>query len=149
SLVSPARTEGLGADVVSQLEGMQTALSLSGTGTFELTRKAALGLLSLLPILEDWDTWGCFTRARHVVSAKRTTASRLPPSHYKTHWLQPFHIAEFTFNGSNTESASWKLIGKEVTIEVYCRDLATPNHALSSVTKDDFFAYCYRPVVEE
>ncbi len=59
-----------------------------------VSREAALTFLSLLPIFEDWDTWGCFIRGRNGPAS--SVADSFPPAIART-WSDPLYVVELDF----------------------------------------------------
>jgi hypothetical protein len=116
-----------------------------------VSREAALTFLSLLPILEDWDTWGCFVRARN--SPDTRTDCSFPPAQQE--WAEPFYLAELDFQDSEApESAPCRsrlLLGYRVMIEGVCIDLADGQLAPQRIGRADFFddRYCKYPEGDE
>ncbi len=116
----------------------------------KVSRAAALTFLSLLPILEEWDTWGCFILARNR-SCSRTGS--FPPAE-AADWTDPLYVAELDFSKPNDADApSHKLLGYSVEIEGMCLNLGSGDGARHgamvrhNTPKADFFdpLYCKRP----
>jgi hypothetical protein len=113
-----------------------------------MSRAEGLTFLSLLPILEDWDTWGCFIRAR---KGKRNATETFPPSCAKD-WAEPFYIADLDFSDTrNRRALSKRLLGYPVQIEGLCLNLAEPIPSVHRAPKADFFdaRFCRTPAGEE
>ena len=113
----------------------------------------ALTVLSLLPIIEDWDTWGCFLRARN--QSLKEGAESFPPVS-ASDWSEPFSIVELLYSDHGSypcpESCSQKgLLSKHTQIEGLCQDLGDPSGQTHHVTRADFFdrRYCKLPRGEE
>jgi hypothetical protein len=139
-LLHTANSEGLDLEVMKGLKTLVGELKLGGS-QLSIKPRVAHALLSLLPIKEEWDTWGCFTRAR-----QGNSTSGLPPTQPGTSWFQPFYLAEFTYKKSslNANAISVRLLGEEVTLEAGCRDLSRPSE-IAFVEPRDFYEYCHRP----
>ena len=92
-----------------------------------VSREAALTFLSLLPILEDWDTWGCFTRARN---RSQSLSDRSFPPAEASGWAEPFYMVELDFRKEQPsavwDSKSEELLDNRVSIEGLSLDLASP-----------------------
>jgi hypothetical protein len=114
-------------------------------GTCEkVPRESALTFLSLLPILEEWDTWGCFIRAR---TRTASPADSFPPEQAGK-WSDPLYVAELDFSQPNAfETPSRTFLGETVEIEGLCLNLAEATPVLHKTPKADFFdnRYCKRP----
>lgn len=139
-LLYTATSEGLDDDVMMALSTL-TAKLKSGESVIPVEGHVAHALLSLLPIKEEWDTWGCFVRAR-----QGNETSGLPPTQPGTRWFQPFYLAELTYNknSTNPHATSVRLLGEEVTLQAGCRDLSRPSD-MEFVVQRDFYDYCHRP----
>jgi hypothetical protein len=113
----------------------------------------ALTVLSLLPILEDWDTWGCFVRAE--ANGADASPDSFPPSAAAT-WAEPFSIVELQYSEHDSEPCLGSclqkgFLKKHVQIEGLCQDLSGPSAKVHHVGKADFFdqRYCKRPTEKE
>jgi hypothetical protein len=114
----------------------------------EIPRQHALTFLSLLPILEDWDTWGCFIRAR---KGMRQDPHAFPPPQAQN-WPEPFYVVELDFTGAEiSEAPSKTLLDYPVQIEGLCLNLAEPIPSAHRAPKADFFdaRYCKEPTSKE
>lgn len=120
-------------------------LSTSGIGAHELSRNLSITLLSLLPILEDWDTWGCFLRARKAAIQELPTTMHFPATCSDADWFEPFYIAELEYTGSPNGTVSAELLGEDVYLEAGCCDLAQSAPEFKMSSRADFFDYCRRP----
>lgn len=116
-----------------------------------VSREAALTFLSLLPILEDWDTWGCFVRAKN--HPDRSTASSFPPA--AGEWSEPFYMVELDFRNPEVNGVdkrrSEELLGYRVILEGVCLDLTETQSAPQRIGRADFFddRYCKYPEGDE
>lgn len=113
----------------------------------------ALTILSLLPIIEDWDTWGCFLRARNRTLNEKEES--FPPAS-ASDWSEPFSIVELVYSDHDSyscpDNCSQKgLLSKHTEIEGLCQDLGDPAGQTHHVARDDFFdrKYCKLPAGEE
>jgi len=109
----------------------------------EISRAEALTFLSLLPIFEDWDTWGCITRARRSSSHRLSNA--FPPPCAQD-WAAPLSVVELDYKGK-IRGPSAKLLNGPVDIEAICLDLASPGSEPHPSPRQDFFdlRYCQLP----
>lgn len=133
---------------VSDLDALNRCFSdlgTSGTGTHELSRNLSITLLSLLPILEGWDTWGCFLRARKASIQELSPSMHFPPACADADWFEPFYIAEVEYSGASNGTVSAELLGEDVNLEAGCCDLATSAPEFKMSRRADFFEYCRRP----
>ena len=145
-LCATASHEGLPESDLAELENLRVELGVSGKGNYSLNREAALSLLSLLPILEDWDTWGCFLRARDAQSSSWPEQMRFPPCGSAAGWFQPLSIAEIIYaNSSDPNAKSFGVLEKTVRLQAACIDLSNPGDEIRFVDAADFFDYCKVP----
>lgn len=109
----------------------------------DISRAEAITLLSLLPIFEDWDTWGCVARARRS-SSQRLSDAFPPPC--AQDWAAPLSVVELDFKGK-IGGPSAKLLSGPVDIEAICLDLASPGSTPYPSPRQDFFdqRYCLLP----
>ena len=150
-LEASAVSEGVSEHDKTSLKTLKNDLSISkkGKGFTELTRAGAIALLSLLPILEEWDTWGCFLRARKRATGNATRRMGFPRnSRNHVSWFQPFYIAELSYDvEGQVRCRSKSILNSTVEIEAACTDLASSNALRSQdfSPRGDFFDYCKEP----
>ena len=114
----------------------------------KVPRSSALTFLSLLPILDEWDTWGCFIRARNH---SKSPADSFPPAEASI-WTDPFYVAELDFSKLTNypSTPSHQVLGYTVEIEGWCGNIAEGSPTLHRTSRADFFdsRYCKRPEQE-
>lgn len=148
TLCDAADDEGLPAEILGDLARLRQELSAATSGgSCSVSRATALALLSLLPILPDWDTWGAFVNARGLQTHSTAAPRAFPPVRNGDSWFQ-LAVAEFTY-GPAALNPSSEIVGKTVTLEACCLDLSRQSANLIDVPKDDFYAYCQRPRTSE
>lgn len=120
--------------------------------TERVSREAALTFLSLLPIFEDWDTWGCFVRNRN--GSASSTDDSFPPA-ASSDWPDPLYVVELDFRSHESlpgvMTRSEQLLGYPVSIEGLSLNLAAETLVPSPSPRTDFFdaRYCQCPVGDE
>lgn len=109
----------------------------------KISRREALTFLSLLPIFEDWDTWGCMVRARRADHKRPRDA--FPPLAAQG-WSAPLSVVELDYNGK-VAGPSATVLAKPVDIEALCLNVDSPTPRLSHSARGDFFdpRYCLEP----
>lgn len=149
-LIEAARYEGIPtAHLKDLVELAKSSTGDSAPDELSISRDAALTFLSLLPILEDWDTWGCFLRTLSLGSC--IEEQQFPPPEAKN-WVDPFYMVELDFRESSRPgSVSRKILNATVQLEGLCMDLAEGTPEPRVVPKADFFdpGYCKCPTGKE
>jgi hypothetical protein len=143
-----AGDEGIPANLISLLDNW-----IAEPGYQSLSTVEALTVLSLLPIMEDWDTWGCILRRQADGVSSRPDSFPPPPA---AQWSEPFSIVELRYSMHDSGSCSSPCTQKDflkdhVQIEGICVDLADPSGVPHHVEQADFFdqRYCKQPDKDE
>jgi hypothetical protein len=137
--------DGIADQDATTLTACWNSLKLAGVGSFDLTRQSALTLLSLLPIREDWDTWGCLLNARKAAIGENPSDCHFPPHCATADWFKPFYVAAIDYGARGHDGVSTEVLKKTVRLEAGCFDLAHPNHPWKVSPPADFFEYCKIP----
>lgn len=144
-----AEDEGVSSHHFSTLESWIA----NPTETQNFSLSEALTVLSFLPIMEDWDTWGCFIRAQ--TGRVDPHVEGFPPAS-AVDWSEPFSIVELQYSEHDAAScgddcSQKDFLKKHVQIEGLCQDISDPSARVHHVRKADFFdrSYCKLPGDEE
>jgi hypothetical protein len=139
---------GAGSPDLDQLLNDQHLATFSTTElSHKIKRREALDLISILPILRDWDLFGCWHRA--WIDDQRLAPDNwgFPPRQAAAgQWIEPFYIARlrYTDQPSSPESP----LDNEIPTQVICTDLGAGENGIRLVFPErDFFdpIYCTIP----
>jgi hypothetical protein len=113
-----------------------------------IQRTTALAILSLLPILEHWDTWGCLLRA--YKRSYRDQESAFPPA-LPQNWSTPIYLVDLEFPDDTATSGlfeSRRILGYPVAIQGAACNHDLQGSRIIQTRSSDFFGsgYCHIPV---
>lgn len=119
------------------------------SSTLTLDANEALNLISVLPILRDWDLFGCWQK----VWSSSTVGTGVFPSRKSatdSSWIEPFYIARLRRTGDLPNDGNGKPLPYEFLAQAGCCDLAFDVDPLL-LPEESFFSpvYCYSPTQPE